>query len=105
MMYLYESHMGGTYLSNDLYDYDELYCETCGDSDYLIGEFETIKEYLTLVNEYSSEELCTYLSEHVERIVDTFGCVIAVPDIKTPENCYRGIVSMNSDKILNTKHI
>ena len=36
-MYIYESHLGGLYTSTYKLDYDELYCEQCGDSDWLIG--------------------------------------------------------------------
>ena len=34
-MYLYESHLGGLYTTEDIQSYDELYCETCGDYDCL----------------------------------------------------------------------
>ena len=40
-MYIYEGHMGGLYTSDKLLDYDELYCEECGDRDYYLGYFET----------------------------------------------------------------
>lgn len=36
-MYIYQGHMGGLYTSDETKDYDDLYCEECGDSDYLIG--------------------------------------------------------------------
>jgi hypothetical protein len=45
-MYIYESHLGGIYSSDDLIDYDYLYCEECGDSDRLIGKYDTIQEFL-----------------------------------------------------------
>ena len=33
--YIYEDHLGGGYyVSEDELDYDELYCEQCGDSDH-----------------------------------------------------------------------
>ena len=32
-MYIYESHMGGLYTSYEPLDYEDLYCEECGDSD------------------------------------------------------------------------
>ena len=44
-MYIYESHIGGYYASDEEYDYDELYCETCGDSDRLLGEFDENDPY------------------------------------------------------------
>ena len=40
-MYIYESHMGGLYTSDEPLDYEDLYCEECGDSDWLIGYAET----------------------------------------------------------------
>ena len=42
-MYIYESHLGGLYTSDEYLDYDDLYCEQCGDSDWLIG-YATTKE-------------------------------------------------------------
>ena len=36
-MYIYEGHLGNLYVSDDIIDEDDLYCETCGDSDHLIG--------------------------------------------------------------------
>ncbi len=43
-MYIYESHMGGLYTSDEPIDYDDLYCETCGDSDMELFEAETMTE-------------------------------------------------------------
>ena len=42
-MYIYELHLGNLYTSIYELDYDELYCEQCGDSDWLIG-YATTKE-------------------------------------------------------------
>ncbi len=39
-MYVYESHLGGVYLSDEIIPFDALYCETCGDSDELLGEIK-----------------------------------------------------------------
>lgn len=36
-MYIYEGHMGSLYVSDDIIDDDDLYCDVCGDSDWLIG--------------------------------------------------------------------
>lgn len=47
-MYLYESHLGGYYTSEDEIPYEDLYCETCGDSDqYLCSgtEEEIISQF------------------------------------------------------------
>lgn len=43
-MYIYESHMGGLYTSDEPLDYEYLYCEECGDSDSLIGYADTKEE-------------------------------------------------------------
>lgn len=43
-MYIYESHMGGLYTSDYPLDYEQTYCETCGDSDFLLGYAETREE-------------------------------------------------------------
>lgn len=45
-MYIYQSHLGGIYTSEYQYDYDDLYCETCGDSDNEIGNFESAVDVL-----------------------------------------------------------
>ena len=36
-MYIYEGHLGSLYTSDIYLDYKDLYCEQCGDSDWLIG--------------------------------------------------------------------
>lgn len=36
-MYIYEGHLGGLYTSDTYLDYDDLYCEQCGDADWCIG--------------------------------------------------------------------
>lgn len=43
-MYIYQSHMGGLFVSGDILDYEQTYCEECGDSDFLIGYAETREE-------------------------------------------------------------
>ena len=43
-MYLYKGHMGTLYFSDRKLEFRELYCEQCGDSDFLLGEVNTWKE-------------------------------------------------------------
>ena len=50
-MYLYESHMGGLYSTQEEQEFEDLYCEQCGDSDWFIGEHETLEEYWNLIKE------------------------------------------------------
>lgn len=51
-MYLYEGHMGGLYTNEDYLDFEELYCESCGDSDFCFGSFETEEELRNVLLEY-----------------------------------------------------
>ncbi len=44
--YLYENHLGGYYLSDEELDYDDLYCEQCHDTDFLVRSVES-KDDLT----------------------------------------------------------
>ena len=44
--YVYESHLGGYYTSDELLDSDWLYCKQCGDSDWCYGWYDTFKEFL-----------------------------------------------------------
>lgn len=43
--------MGSLYTSYELLDYDDLYCEQCGDSDLLIGCAETREEAWNLLKD------------------------------------------------------
>ena len=51
MSYLYQGHMGGLYTSDYYIDPDELYCESCGDSDWLLGTYETINDFWNLIED------------------------------------------------------
>ena len=51
-MYIYESHLyGNIYTSYDYLDYDDLYCEVCGDSDWLVGKADTRAEAWELLKD------------------------------------------------------
>lgn len=50
-MYIYQSHMGGLYTSDDELDYEYTYCEICGDSDWLIGYAKTREEAWDLLKD------------------------------------------------------
>ena len=50
-MYIYESHMGGLYTSDQPLGYEDLSCEECGDSDQLIGYAETREDGWNLCKE------------------------------------------------------
>lgn len=42
-MYIYNGHLGDLYVSPVELDWEDLFCETCGDSDIFIG-YATTKE-------------------------------------------------------------
>lgn len=50
-MYIYESHMGGLFVSDEVLSYEQTYCETCGDSDFLLGYAETREEAWELLKD------------------------------------------------------
>lgn len=50
-MYIYESHMGDLYVMDWKLEFNELYCEICGDSDNLIGYAETREEAWDLLKD------------------------------------------------------
>ena len=50
-MYIYENHLGGLYTDEDYLDYEDLYCEECGDSDWCIGQAETKEEAWELLKD------------------------------------------------------
>lgn len=50
-MYIYESHMGGLFVFDEVLDCEQTYCETCGDSDFLLGYAETREEAWELLKD------------------------------------------------------
>ena len=48
-MYLYESHLGGLYFEDEIFDDDMLYCDECGDSDMFMGDVGTWQEALNAI--------------------------------------------------------
>lgn len=88
-LYVYESHMGGLYTLDYYADYDDLYCDTCGDADELLGEASNRTEAWTLLEPYTDtfdETLCdncihktnddTYCYEKCENYLNSGGYVL-----------------------------
>ena len=50
-MYIYEDHMGGLYTSDRELSHEEIYCEQCGDWDWLLGYAETKEKAWNLLKE------------------------------------------------------
>ena len=71
-MYIYESHLGGLYTSDEYLDYDDLYCEQCGDSDWLIGYADTRKEAWDLLTDYTDiDGSGGYNYDHIQIFINT----------------------------------
>lgn len=51
MKYLYESHLGDLYITDTKRDPDSLYCKQCGDFDWFLGTFETVKDFWRLIRD------------------------------------------------------
>lgn len=66
MKYLYEGHMGCYYWTQEEREYEDLYCETCGDCDFFLGTFETVEELKELIRDGHFAE------EYVEEILQEF---------------------------------
>ena len=73
-IYIYESHMGGIYFSDYEYDYDELYCETCGDYDLFIGTANTTKEAIGHLVAYGMINIDDCGGYDLEYILEQMGC-------------------------------
>lgn len=76
-MYIYKSHMGGLYVSDEILDYDMLYCETCGDSDELVGTAETAAEAWDLLKDETDtfdESICEKCSHKEDYEYCNFEC-------------------------------
>lgn len=55
-LYIYENHLGGLFSSERELDFDEIYCEDCGDSDTLIGCADTAETAWQLLQHYTYTE-------------------------------------------------
>ena len=69
-MYIYEGHLGGLYTSEEPIEYEDLYCEECGDSDNLLGYAETRKDAWNLLKEDTDTNgsggfNCNYIQEFI----------------------------------------
>ena len=69
MLHLYESHLGGLSWSEEEYEYEDLYCDSCGDSDSWEGRAENFCEALELLSEetwYDAKYLMELVNEAYE---------------------------------------
>ena len=72
-MYIYESHLGGLYTSDEYLDYDDLYCEQCGDSDWLIGYAATKEEaWKLLKDDIDINGSGGYSYDYIQTFINTY---------------------------------
>ena len=69
-MEVYENHMGGIYFSDEVLDFDDLYCEQCGDSDWHLGHADTWEEVLSLITD--EDGFCRYAEEYLAEVKGRF---------------------------------
>lgn len=62
-MEVYESHLGGIFFADGLLDWDELYCDECGDSDKHLGHADTWEEVKDMITDL--EGWCPYEDEYM----------------------------------------
>lgn len=55
--YLYEGHLGGLYVLDEEEDEEFLYCEECGDSDYLVAHYDDQAEPALVLDDLITREL------------------------------------------------
>ena len=57
MIHLYESHLGVYYVAEEYHEGFLEICETCWDSDWYVGKFETMEEVaLTMYKDNATDE-------------------------------------------------
>lgn len=101
MKYLYESHLGGLYTSDKPLSYDDLHCSQCGDSDWRIGRFETIKDFWGLIKDGCDIDGCGGLS--LQYIFPMMVEIFDLPDVvRYEDDCERagGFCSHSDSEIL-----
>lgn len=72
--YIYDSHLGGLYVSDEYIPDDDLYCETCGDYDELIftmkDRFDTQKLLNYMFTEYYTLDCMFEILEQLKKYYD-----------------------------------
>lgn len=99
MRYLYEYHMGGLYTTDRYLDFDDLYCETCGDTDQFVVAFETLADFWDLVkNECAINGSGGYSLQCVYPVVvDNFGLPY---EVSYDNDNYCGLCCNSDEEIL-----
>lgn len=58
-MHVYESHLGGLYFSTEALDWDDLYCDECGDCDRHLGYVNNWGQLVRLLQELDMDNYIT----------------------------------------------
>lgn len=64
VMEVYEYHLGGIYFEERILDFDQLYCEQCGDYDRHLGHADTWEDVLELITDVDG--WCPYCPKYLE---------------------------------------
>lgn len=82
--FLYSSHLGGLFWSDNKIDDKYLFCEECGDYDEYLGEANNTEEAKALIDKVShpyrndedadeeDREFCQYTDEHIKELLEEF---------------------------------
>lgn len=68
-MFIYENHKGGLFALDTMLDYEEAYCDECGDVDWLLCEAQNRREAEKfLFNECGDEYEGLYIRHFIDSI-------------------------------------
>lgn len=51
MRYLYDGHIGSIFTTDTRLSTEQCHCETCGDFDWLLGDYETVEQFWNLIKD------------------------------------------------------
>lgn len=94
MKYLYESHLGGFYFTDEELSWEDRYCEQCGDSDWLVACIDNARDFteaITYIYDVCGEE---YAEEFVAAFWDD---ELNMPAVPMPMREHRYIFSPDRD--------
>ncbi len=82
-MHIYQSHLGGIYATTEYLD--DLYCETCGDSDWYIGEYNSAVTFL----KDEADDIDTYDGHGGYALEGVLSALCAFDDCPSEEDAIR----------------
>ena len=93
-MWIYQGHLGDLYASDYSIPPDDLYCDTCGDVDWELGNFEDAESLIiSMADEIAVDGSGGWCLDYITEFVnETFGTDLAQCDVadlvrqnRTPE--------------------